>query len=427
MLMTLHLSQIILMRCYFRWFLIIVLIGIGSGIASAFFLHTLYWATNVRENNVWIIAFLPLAGLLIGWGYYRYGKSVVGGNNQIIEEYQYPNKVIPFRMAPMVFLGTIVTHLFGGSAGREGTAIQMGAAIADRFTKWMKMSNFDRRLLLMIGTSAGFAAVFGTPWAASVFAFEVLRLDSFRWKRTIPIIISAFVGHYTCLALQVHHVIYDAYIETTPVLSMPNVFWAALAGVIFGFAAFTFSQSNHLFGSLFGNYIRYSPLRPVVGGVVLAVVVFLIGTTKYIGLGIPIIEDAFQNELPIYDFLVKTLFTAFTLGAGFKGGEVTPLFFVGATLGNALAYFIPLPLALLVGMGFVAVFAGATNTPIACTVMGVELFGLSGGVYFLIACVLAYIFSGPKGIYISQPKQYFKFTYDGILKKMYKNQGNEHQ
>ncbi|MCH8545619.1 MAG: voltage-gated chloride channel family protein [Cryomorphaceae bacterium] len=408
------------MKLLARWLFVSVLVGIGGGAASAIFLHALHWATDYREDNVWIILFLPLAGLLIGWGYYKYGKSVVRGNNQIIEEYQEPKKVIPFRMAPMVLLGTVITHLFGGSAGREGTAIQMGAAIADRFTRWMKMSNIDRKLLLMMGTSAGFASVFGTPWAAIIFAFEVLRLDSFKWKRLVPIVISAFVGDWTCMALQVHHTMYDMYIVSAPVLTAQNIFWAALAGVIFGFGAFTFSQSNHLFGSLFGNYIRYSPLRPVIGGVVLAVVVFSIGTTKYIGLGIPVIEEAFQSKLPIYDFLVKTLFTAFTLGAGFKGGEVTPLFFVGATLGNALAYVVPLPLALMVGMGFVAVFAGATNTPIACTVMGLELFGFTGGIYILIACILAYIFSGPKGIYITQPKQYFKVPYDHIFKKMYK-------
>ncbi len=405
------------MRIFTRWLLVSVLVGIGGGLASAVFLHALHWATDYRDDNAWIILFLPLAGLLIGWGYYKYGKSVVRGNNQIIEEYQEPKKIIPFRMAPMVLLGTVITHLFGGSAGREGTAIQMGAAIADRFTKWLKMSNVDRRLLLMMGTSAGFAAVFGTPWAASIFAFEVLRLDSFKWKRLVPVMIAAFVGDWTCMALQVHHTMYDMYIVDAPVFTLQTIFWAIIAGVVFGFGAFIFSQSNHLFGSLFGNYIRFSPLRPVIGGAVLAVVVFAIGTTKYIGLGIPIIEEAFQNKLPVYDFLVKTLFTAFTLGAGFKGGEVTPLFFVGATLGNALAYFVPLPLALLAGMGFVAVFAGATNTPLACTVMGLELFGLTGGVYMFIACVFAYIFSGPKGIYITQPKQYFKIPYDEVFKK----------
>lgn len=410
------------MRLALKWTLIATLVGVGGGAASAVFLHALHWATDYREDNNWIILFLPLAGLLIGWGYYKYGKRVVRGNNQIIEEYQNPQTVIPFRMAPMVLLGTVITHLFGGSAGREGTAIQMGAAIADRFTKWMKLTNIDRRLLLMMGTSAGFASVFGTPWAASIFAFEVLRIDSFRWKRLIPIIVSAFVGHYVCLALQVHHTEYA--VNVAPMLTPKTIGWAVVAGVVFGFGAFTFSQSNHLFGSLFGRYIRHSPLRPLIGGTVLTIAVFAMGTTKYIGLGVPIIEAAFDAPLPAYDFLVKTLFTAFTLGAGFKGGEVTPLFFVGATLGNALAYVVPLPLALLAGMGFVAVFSGATNTPLACTVMGLELFGVTGGAYFFIACTVAYVFSGPKGIYISQPRQYLKIPYDAVIKAIYSREAN---
>jgi H+/Cl- antiporter ClcA len=394
------------MKVFFRWFIMIVLTGIFSGAASAVFLHALYWATDYREANVWIIVLLPLAGLLIGWSYYRYGQAVVKGNDLVIEQYQKPDEVIPFRMAPMVLLGTVVTHLFGGSAGREGTAIQMGAAIADRFTRRFSLTGADRKLILMMGMSGGFASVFGTPWAASIFAFEVLRIDSFRLKRVLPIVFTAFIAHYTCLLMQVHHTEYV--VDMVPLLTPVNIFWAVVSGVLFGLGALLFSRSNHFFKRQFAQWFSWPPLRPVVGGAVLAVVVYLMGTTKYIGLGIPTIVEAFEDPLPYYDFLVKTVLTAFTLGAGFKGGEVTPLFFVGATLGNALALFIPLPVALLAGMGFVAVFAGATNTPLACTVMGLELFGLSGGWFFLIGCIVAYIFSGQKGIYTAQPKMYYK-------------------
>ena len=394
------------MKLLLRWCAMILLIGIFSGAASAVFLHALYWATDYREANVWIIALLPLAGLLIGWSYYRYGQAVVKGNDLVIEQYQKPDEVIPFRMASMVLLGTVVTHLFGGSAGREGTAIQMGAAIADRFTRWFSLPDFDRRLILMMGMSGGFASVFGTPWAAAIFAFEVLRIDSFRWKRIIPIVSVAFIAHYTCLLMQVHHTEYA--VNLMPEMTLVNVLWAVLAGLVFGLAAMVFSKSNRFFKMQFSHWITYPPLRPVVGGVLLAVAVYLMGTTKYIGLGIPTIVEAFENPLPYYDFLIKTVLTTFTLGAGFKGGEVTPLFFVGATLGNTLAMFIPLPMVLLAAMGFVAVFAGATNTPIACAVMGLELFGISGGWFFLIGCVVAYIFSGQKGIYASQPWMFFK-------------------
>ncbi|WP_448518940.1 chloride channel protein, partial [Rhodoflexus sp.] len=173
-------------------------------------------------------------------------------------------------------------------------------------------------------------------------------------------------------------------------------------GICFGLTALLFSKMAHFWQNLFKNYIHYAPLRPVAGGAIIALAVWASGTTKYIGLGVPTIVAAFADDLPFYDFFVKTLATTFTLGAGFKGGEVTPLFFVGATLGNALSELIPLPVALLAGMGFVGVFAGATNTPIACTLMGIELFGVESGVFIALACVVAYLFSGHTGIYGSQ-------------------------
>ena len=174
------------------------------------------------------------------------------------------------------------------------------------------------------------------------------------------------------------------------------------SGIIFGLAGMLFAKGCHYWGVLFKRYIAWPPLRPLIGGIIIALSVFLIGTTKYIGLGIPTIVAAFNEKLPLYDFAVKILYTSFTLGAGFKGGEVTPLFYTGATLGNALSGFIPLPMALLAGMGFVGVFSGATNTPLACTFMGIELFGIESGVFLSIACVTAYLFSGHSGIYSSQ-------------------------
>src|SRR5690606_16945654 len=178
--------------------------------------------------------------------------------------------------------------------------------------------------------------------------------------------------------------------------------WAVLAGIIFGLVAMLFSKSMHFWSNLFAKTIKYPPLRPVIGGAVLAITIYLLGTTKYIGLGIPTILSAFETHLNSYDFLLKLILTTFTLGAGFKGGEVTPLFFIGATLGNVLIWFIPLPMEMLAGMGFVAVCAGATNTPIACTVMGIELFGIGSGVFIALACTTAYLFSGHTGIYTSQ-------------------------
>lgn len=384
----------------FKWIFICLLLGAIAGSVSAFFLLSLEWATNWREAHLWVIALLPVGGFIIGLSYHLYGNSVVKGNNLLLEEFHSPKKIIPFRMAPLVLFGTILTHLFGGSAGREGTAVQIGGAIADRFTKVLKLSKRDRKIILIAGISAGFASVFGTPLAGGIFALEVLVLGRIRLDAIIPSFMAAVFADYFCRIWNVSHTHYhiDTVAEMTPV----NVLWALLAGIIFGLVAMLFSKSTHFWSALFKNNIKYPPLRPVIGGIILAIAIYAMGTTKYIGLGIPTIVDSFNVNLNSYDFLLKLLFTSFTLGAGFKGGEVTPLFFIGAALGNVLIWFIPLPMGLLAGMGFVAVFAGATNTPIACTIMGIELFGIESGVFIALACCTAYLFSGHSGVYSSQ-------------------------
>lgn len=407
----------VLFKYVLKWTVLSGVTGVLTGCASAIFLLTLHWAGAFRDANLYFIALLPLAGFCIGWMYHRWGKEVVRGNNQIIDEYYQAEKTIPLKMAPLVFVGTILTHLFGGSAGREGTAVQMGAAIADQFKEVFQLNATDRKILLIIGVSAGFASVFGTPFAGAVFALEVLVLSKSRWDAIFPSFLTAFIASFICDLWPISHTHY--HIESIPKMDVSNVLWTLLVGLIFGLAAMAFAHVTSFWGKWFKK-ISYAPLRPVIGGGVIAIAVYLIGTTKYIGLGIPMILDAFSEDLNSYDFLVKILFTSFTLGAGFKGGEVTPLFFIGATLGNALVWFVPLPVSLLAGMGFVSVFSGATNTPIACTIMGLELFGLEGLPYLLIACFAAYLSSGYTGIYSSQfvatqkywlyPKNVFKKT-----------------
>lgn len=383
-----------------KWLLICLTLSVIVGSISAFFLWSLDWVTSWRESHVWIIAFLPVGGLFIGLSYHLFGSSVVKGNNLLLEEFHSPKKIIPLRMAPLVLFGTIATHFFGGSAGREGTAVQIGGAVADRFTKVLKLSDRDRRIVLIAGISAGFASVFGTPLAGAIFALEVLVLGRIRLDAIIPSFMAAILADYFCIVWGITHTQY--HITNVAAMTPINLLWCLLAGIIFGLVAMLFSKSTHFWSDLFNSKIKYPPLRPVIGGAVLALVVYLMGTTKYIGLGVPTIVDAFNIDMKSYDFLLKVLFTSFTLGAGFKGGEVTPLFFIGATLGNVLIWFIPLPMSLLAGMGFVAVFAGATNTPIACTIMGVELFGIESGVFIALACSTAYLFSGHTGIYSSQ-------------------------
>jgi H+/Cl- antiporter ClcA len=384
----------------FKWILICVLIGILSGSASAFFLVSLEWVTQFRNHYNWIIWLLPIGGLLVGFIYYYWGEPVVKGNNLLLEEYEIPKKIIPFRMAPLVLFGTLITHLFGGSAGREGTAVQMGGAIADQFTRVFKLDNSERKILIILGISAGFASVFGTPLAGAVFALEVLYFSKINLKSTILSFLVAYAAYFTVEFWQIKHTHYS--IPVVPEFSFNNLFYTLIIGLLSGLAALLFARSTHFWGSFFSKNIKYPPLRPFIGGIFLAIFIAGLGFTKFAGLGVPVIVDSFSNANPWYDFLLKIAFTSFTLGAGFKGGEVTPLFFVGATLGSALSVVIPMPIALLAGMGFVAVFSGATHAPIACTLMGIELFGIQPGFFIAIACLVAYFCSGSLGIYKSQ-------------------------
>jgi H+/Cl- antiporter ClcA len=393
-------EQVVLLPWLMRWIGISVVVGAMAGTASAVLLASLEWATATREAHQWIIAFLPIAGLFTGLLYQYFGASVEAGNNLLIDEIHDPKAVIPFRMTPLVLLGTFVTHLFGGSAGREGTALQTGASLADQLTRPLRLGDHDRRILLMAGMSGGFASVFGTPLAGAVFGLEVLSIGRLRYDSIFPCFLSAVVADRVTILWGIHHTLYR--IPFVPTTSVPGLLAAMVAGVVFGVTGMLFATVTHAL-TRYGKWlIGYAPLRPVLGGVIVSAAVFVIGTTKYIGLGIPTIVAAFAWPLPPWDFAAKFAFTVVTLGLGFKGGEVTPLFFIGATLGNALGYVLPLPMPLLAGMGFCAVFAGAANTPLASTLMAMEMFGSESGVYVGIACVVSYVFSGHAGIYRAQ-------------------------
>ena len=290
-------------------------------LSIGFFLVSLEWVTQVRNHHHWIILLLPLGGLCIGLGYHYYGKSVVKGNNLLLEEYHQPQKLIALKMAPFVLIGTLITHLFGGSAGREGTAVQMGGAIADQFTTLFKLTDSDRKTLIVMGISAGFASVFGTPLAGAFFAIEVLYCSKINLKTIVLSFLVAFIASYTVDFWAVTHTHY--HIPEVAKINGTILLYLIFASILFGLAAMLFSRSTRFWGQLFAKYIPYPPLSPFVGGLVLVAVIFSFDVQKFVGLGVPVIVDAFENPSQNLDFLLKIIFTGFTLGSGFKGGEVT--------------------------------------------------------------------------------------------------------
>lgn len=380
--------------------LLIALVALLAGSASALFLAALDWATTVRVAHPWLLAGLPLAGFAVGWVYWRVGQPVEAGNNLLIDEIHDPKNTIPLRMAPLILAATVISHLFGASVGREGTAVQMGGALADQLNRLWPQDAAGRQRVLMTGISAGFASVFGTPLAGAVFALEVLAIGRLRVDALLPCLLAAMLADQVCLAWGAQHA--HRALGALPALSASSLIAVLAAGALFGLAGRSFAWATHSLGRQFKTRISYPPLRPLLGGALFAVTVWALGGERFQGLGVNLIDAAFVGQLGPGEALGKWAATVWSLACGFKGGEVTPLFAIGATLGNALAALLPLPAPLLAALGLAAVFAGAANTPLACTLLAIELFGGGIGLFAALACAASYACSGHQGIYRAQ-------------------------
>lgn len=384
-----------------QWLLLGSLVGLLCGAASALFLWLLERATSFRGGHESIVYTLPLAGLAIGWIYERFGRPIKAGNNLVIDTIHDEGPEIPLRMAPMVLFGTVLTHLFGGSAGREGTAVQMGASLTDWVSHRLRLGHDVRRQLLAAGVAGGFGSVFGTPIAGTVFGLEFVVLGRVEYEALVPALVAAVVGDLTTRGLGVGHTPYPAapHLALTPLLLFK---WLVFAGAV-ALVAAAFIELTHFIKRQGERLVPRLPLRMCLGGALIVASWKLVGTSDYLGLGVPTIVRAFTDpQLPVYAFALKLLLTAITLGAGFLGGEVTPLFFVGATLGSVLARLLGIPLELGAGVGLAAVFAAASNAPLALSIMATELLGATALPHVVIVCVVAYLLSGQRSIYPAQ-------------------------
>lgn len=386
-----------------RWIVFGSIVGVLAGLSSAAFLQSLDWATAARRDNPWVLWLLPPAGFVVGLAYWLVGGPSERGNNLVIDEINQPATWLPRRMAPLVFVSTVVTNLFGGSAGREGTALQMSASLSDgMFRRVIPVGAPERRVLLIAAISGGFGAVFGVPVAGAVFGLEVHSRGRIRHDAIVPALTASFVGDRVVAILGVPHL-------PVPVIGAVDLDAGLLAKVMvasvaFAWAAVAFIELTHGIKRLLARFVAWSPLRPLFGGTAVVAMTYVAGTRDYLGLSLPLIQDALAGGVAVatFAFAGKLVFTAVTLGSGFQGGEVTPLFVIGSTLGATLAVAMDAPVPLFAALGFVAVFAAATNTPIACMIMAVELFGAGPIVPVMIACTLAFVVSSDRSIYSSQ-------------------------
>lgn len=391
-------------RTFYRWLLVATTVGAISGLVGSAFHLTVNLVTGVRTANAWLIYLMPVGGLLIA-AIYRLTKMEGEGTNNVIESI-YKGDKVPTLLIPVIFVSTAITHLVGGSAGREGAALQIGGGIGSKVGRLLGLDEKDMPIVTLCGMSAVFAALFGTPLTATVFALEVISVGILHYSAFIPCLVASMVAYAISRLLGIAPTQFAVVMEPLDVIMILRV---VVLAVICALVSIAFCVAVHKTEELASEKIKNNYLRAVLGGVIIVALTLLVGSHAYNGAGTDIIESALNKGIcPDWAFFWKIVFTAVTIGCGFKGGEIVPTFFIGAALGCALGPILGIPASFAAAIALIAVFCGAVNCPIASIILSVEMFGSSELVYFALACGISYMLSGYFGLYSSQKIIYSK-------------------
>ena len=391
---------------FIKWSVLSIFIGGLVGVISSAFAHVLSAAAVYRKGYPWLLFLLPIAGFIIVFLYKKFGKDD-GGTNQVFSTVRARDEV-PATAAPLIFVSTALTHLTGGSAGREGAAIQLGGSIANQLGRLLKLDEEDTQVVVMCGMSAGFAALFGTPMAAAIFSLEVISVGIMYYTALMPCMIASLMAAGVAEALGVHAESF--HIAEIPHLTPVNGMKMGTIAIACAVLSILFCMALKLVGKAYGRWLKSKYVRIAVAAVIIIGLNLVLGTTDYMGPGAELIVKAVEyGEARPLDFFRKMLLTALTMKAGFKGGEIVPSFCIGATLGCVLGQILGLSPGLCAACGMVAVFCGVTNCPITSMLIAFELFGFNGVSYFLIAIAVSYATSGYYGLYKDQTIVYSKY------------------
>jgi len=380
-------------------YFLIALISVFTGVISHYLLKALHFVTDYRQTHHYLLFFLPVLGLLTAFIYQSFGKGAQKGNNLIIESTEKETDV-PSRMALFTFVFTILSHLFGASVGREGSAVQIGGVFANKAADAFHLEKNCRKQLVHAGISAGFSSIFGTPLAGGFFGMEIAYVGNLERKALIPCFFSSYLADYVSKSLGTVH-------EGHPIGVIPHFNLKLLAIILFASALFgifghLFALLTHSLKRFYANLFKNYLLRAFVASGIVTAAIFFMHGQKFIGLSLPLIDDAFVGKTTLLDPIIKLLTTSLSLGAGLQGGEVTPLFSIGASLGGSLGNLFGISPAFLAALGMIAVFGCAANAPLTTIMLGIDLFGAKALPYFIIAAFISYFVSGHQGIYTSQ-------------------------